>query len=137
MIGETEKMKKAFLILPWLPLNKDKHSRNVRQQEGEPDSLLNLYRNLIKLRKSSQSLQHGSWLPLNNGKDGILAYFRNTGHERVLVILNFTGRQISFTLPEHLYGKVLMSTHRTPEEYSYFQKMQISPYEATVCMVIE
>jgi glycosidase len=106
-------------------------------QEGDPESLLTLYRNLIRLRRSSDALQRGSWLPMNNGKDGVLAYFRNTEKERILVILNFTGRQKAITLPEHLYGSVLMSTHRSPGEYSYFQKMQISPYEATICMAIE
>lgn len=65
----------------------------------------------------------------------------NTGNlsetERFLVILNFMGRQKILSLPEHTYGKVLFSTHRMPEEFSYFQKMQISPFEATVCLVIE
>ena len=122
---------------PWLPLNKDTRFRNVRQQEGEPSSLLNLYRNLIKLRKTSEALQRGSWVPFNNGQNGILAYFRITEKERIFVILNFIGRQNTLSLPEHTYGKVLFSTHRVPEEFSYFQKMQISPFEATVCQVIE
>jgi alpha-glucosidase len=122
---------------PWLPLNKDSRSRNVRRQEGEPASLLNLYRSLIKLRRTSEALQKGSWVPVTNGQEGILAYFRVTETERVLVILNFTARDKTLSLPEHLYGKVLLSTHRSPEEFSYFQKMQIGPFEATICLVIE
>jgi alpha-glucosidase len=122
---------------PWLPLNTDTRRRNVRHQEGEPASLLNHYRNLIKLRRSSESLQKGSWVPVANGQKGILAYFRNTDEERILVILNFTGRHKELSLPEHTYGKVLLSTHRSPEEFSYFQKMQISPFEATICLVSE
>ena len=111
--------------------------RSVRQQEGEPSSLLNLYRNLIKLRKTSEAIQKGSWVPVSNGQDGILAYYRLTEKERILVFLNFMGRQNTLSLPEHAYGKVLFSTHRITEEFSYFQKMQISPFEATVCLVIE
>jgi len=122
---------------PWLPLNKDIRLRNVKQQEGESASLLNHYRNLIKFRKSSVALQRGSWIPVTNGKEGILAYFRNTEEERILVILNFTSRQKSFSLPEHTYGKVLLSTHRNPEEYNYFQNMHIGPFEATICQVSE
>jgi alpha-glucosidase len=122
---------------PWLPVNKDFLTRNVRQQEGEPASLLNHYRNLIRLRKTSEALQKGSWVPVTNGQNGILAYFRNTEEQRILVILNFTGRRKTLTLQEHTYGKVLLSTLRSPGEYSYFQDMQIGPYEATVCLLIE
>ncbi|MFZ4520280.1 MAG: glycoside hydrolase family 13 protein [Bacteroidales bacterium] len=123
--------------LPWLPLNRDTRLRNVRTQEGDPASLLNLYRKLILLRKSSEALQKGTWVPVTNGQDGVLSYFRVTENERILVILNFMSKVKSLTLPEHLYGKVLLSTHRMPEEFSYFQKMQISPFEATICLVIE
>ncbi|MEI7500135.1 MAG: DUF3459 domain-containing protein [Bacteroidota bacterium] len=122
---------------PWLPLNRDTHSRNVRKQEGDGVSLLNHYRNLIKLRKTSQAIQRGSWSPVTNGKQGVMAYFRHTDHERILVILNFSGRNKTLSLPEHTYGKVLLSTHRIPEEFSYFQKMQISPFEATIWLVSE
>ncbi|MCK9422226.1 MAG: alpha-glucosidase [Bacteroidales bacterium] len=123
--------------IPWLPLNRDIRSRSVRQQEGDPASLLNHYRNLIKLRKTSEALQRGSWNPVTNGQQGILTYFRNTDDERILVILNFTGRYKSFSLHEHTYGKILFSTHRNTEEFMYFQNMQIGPYEATVCLVSE
>ncbi len=122
---------------PWLPLNRDFSSRNVKQQEGEPYSLLNHYRNLIKLRRSHEPLHRGSWLPVTNGQRGILAYFRKTGEERMLVILNFTGRQKTFSLPEHSYGKVVLSTHRSPGEFNYFQHMQIGAFEATICLVSE
>jgi alpha-glucosidase len=122
---------------PWLPLNKDTRSRNVKYQEGQPSSLLNHYRNLIKLRRSSDALQKGSWVPVINGQQGILSYFRLTENERILVILNFTGQHKICSLPEHTYGKVLFSTHRTPDEFNYFQKMQIGPYEATICRVSE
>ena len=122
---------------PWLPLNRDIFSRSVRQQEGEPSSLLNHYRSLIKLHKATEALQKGSWVPVTNGQHGILAYYRTTEFERILVILNFTGRHKNLSLPEHTYGKVLLSSHRIPEEFSYFQNMQIGPFEATICQVIE
>ena len=122
---------------PWLPLNRDVQSRNVRKQEGEPGSLLNHYRNLIMLHKSSEALQRGAWIPAVNGQQGILAYYRKTENERILVILNFTGRHKSLSLPEHTYSKILLSTHRNPDEFSYFQNMQIGPFEATICQVVE
>lgn len=70
-------------------------------------------------------------------QQAINAYYRNTENERILVILNFTGRNKSLSLPEHTYGKTPFSTHRNPEEFSYFQYMQIGPFEATICQVVE
>jgi len=119
----------------WLPLNRDTFSRNVREQESKPASLLNHYRCLIKIRRSSEALQKGSWVPLINGQHGILSYFRNMDEERILVILNFTRSQKTVALPEHTYGEVLSSTHRIPEEFNYFQAMVIAPFEATVWKV--
>jgi alpha-glucosidase len=122
---------------PWLPLNHDFRSRNVRNQEAITESLLNIYRNLIRIRKVSEPMQRGRWVPCTNGKDGILAYFRTTREERILVVLNFHGRKKKLSLPEHTYGQVVFSTHRSPEEYNYFHKMSIDPYEATIWQVIE
>jgi len=120
---------------PWLPLHRNFTERNVRNFEGDPASLLNLYRNLIKLRRQSPALQKGSWLCTDNGIDGLLGYIRSWEDEKILVILNFTGRTRKFSLTEHTYGQIILSTHRSPDEYTYFQKMQISPFEATVCRI--
>jgi glycosidase len=122
---------------PWLPLNRDTPKRNIKAQESEPESLLNHYRNLIKLRKTSEALQRGSWLPVTNGQHGVLAYFRITAEERILVILNFTGRNRKLSLSEHTYGKILFSTHKNPGKFSYLQNMQINPYETTICHICE
>jgi alpha-glucosidase len=137
MQWSTEKHSGFTTGIPWLPLNRDAQSRNIRCQEGDPESLLNLYRNLIRLRKSCEAIQNGLWFPVTNGKEGILSYFRTVPGERILVILNFTGSQKSFTMQEHTYGKVMLSTHRSAGEFNYFQNMQINPYEATICEVCE
>jgi alpha-glucosidase len=122
---------------PWLPMNKDYRKRNARRQDGELNSLLSHYRNLIGLRKSSEALQKGSWEPILNGKNGVLAYCRHLNGERLLVILNFTGKNKSLTLSHPNYGKILFSTHHEKEEFNYFQRMRINPFEATIYNVIE
>jgi alpha-glucosidase len=122
---------------PWLPINRDVKTRNVKMQEGESSSILNLYRRLIKLRKEYPSLHLGEWIPVTNGKSGVLAYFRTIDNERMLVVLNFTGKTKSLTLPDHTYGTVLLSVHRSAGEYFYFQKLQVFPFEATVFQVEE
>ncbi len=122
---------------PWLPLNTDIKTRNIRQQESDPSSLLNHYRNLVRLRKTNEALQKGAWIPVTNGREGILSYYRTVENQRILVVLNFTGSSKTLSLPEHTYGCVLLSTHRITDEFSYFQNMQIASFEATIWSVIE
>jgi glycosidase len=118
--------------IPWLPVNEDFQVRNVEVQENDPTSLLNFYRRLIKIRKEHPALQLGRWVPLITGQRGIIAYARIHATERIIIILNFTGRKKLLVLPEHSFGYVVMSTHRKPKEIYYFQDLRIFPYEATV-----
>ena len=46
---------------PWLPLHPGYVQRNVESQSKDPSSLLNLYKELIRLRRSLPTLQHGSF----------------------------------------------------------------------------
>ncbi len=122
---------------PWLPLHRDTRRRNVRKQEADPDSLLSLYRNLIRLRREQIPLQRGSWTPAINGTNGVLAYYRKTDNEWLLVVLNFTSRNKQVSLPEHTAGEVLLSTVRRAGEQCYLQRMRIAPFEASVWLIGE
>jgi len=116
----------------WLPVNEDAVHRNVEQQEKQASSLLHFYRALIHMRKKYPALQSGRWVPLVTGQRGILAYARIQEEERIVVILNFTGRRKKLVLPEHSFGYVILSTHRDQDQLHYFQDLRIFPYEATV-----
>jgi len=90
---------------PWLPLNPDWRTRSVSAQEGDPGSMLHLYRALLGLRRATPALMLGSYEPLD-GPPGVLAYRRRLGDEAVSVFLNLTAGQV--TVPWS--GTVLLST---------------------------
>jgi len=117
---------------PWLPVNGDFMQRNIETLDQDPDSLLNLYRILIKIRKAYPALQQGRWVPLITGCKGILAYARILFEERIVVILNFTSVKKRIVLPEHSFGNVLFSTHRSIEDIYYFQDLLIYPFEVSI-----
>ncbi len=73
---------------PWLPVSPSYARVNAGAELAEPSSLLNLYRGLLRLRRSSEALRLGSYTPVELG-EGIFAYLRQAGAERLLVILNF------------------------------------------------
>ena len=89
----------------WLPLHEDWRTRNVAAQDGDPASMLRLYRALLALRRWSAALTTGS-LTLVEADDEVLAYERRAGDERLLVVLNLGTRTRS--VPGR--GEVLLST---------------------------
>lgn len=74
---------------PWLPLGDDWPSRNVEAQEGDASSMLNLYRQLLRLRRERPALAIGDFGLLEAGED-VLAYERRHEGERLLIALNLS-----------------------------------------------
>jgi alpha-glucosidase len=96
----------------WLPAGENYQQTNVENQLYEPDSLLNLYRGLLKLRKTYPALQSGDYLPLDNTADDCLAYLRKLpGEEAILVAINFSAHPLNLPYPGLRGGDVLLSTY--------------------------
>jgi alpha-amylase len=75
--------------LPWEPLQPDSFTANVSAQHGDPASLLNHHRRLIRLRAATPALgATGDFIPLETGRDGVVAYLRREGGQTVLVVAN-------------------------------------------------
>jgi alpha-glucosidase len=89
----------------WLPLNDDSLTRNVAAQERDPGSMLHLHRALLALRRARPALALGD-LRLIDAAEGVLAYERTLGGERLGVALNFTAEP----KPSPFRGEVLLST---------------------------
>ena len=77
---------------PWEPLTPFAEA-NVTTQSKDPASLLSLYRRLIHLRNQERALRRGTIQKADvSGEDSeeILAFTREDGQERVMVILNLS-----------------------------------------------
>ena len=103
-------------VKTWLPIHPDWKVRNVAAQERDPHSLLQVYRQLIALRRACPALTGGMFLPLTMGTRYLMAYLRQTEDQTVLVALNFSRRRQRLVLGSHLARskwKLLFSTHRS------------------------
>jgi alpha-glucosidase len=96
---------------PWLPLSADFRRVNVETQRADPASILNLYRRLIALRRSSPALTAGAYRPLAAQGD-LLLYRREHPDGRVTVALNLGRDPLSVQL-QHVVPaeRVLLSSH--------------------------
>jgi alpha-glucosidase len=87
---------------PWLRVNADHARRNVAAHSDDPWSVLNVYKRLIALRKSSPALQRGSVRFLLQRPVEGMAYLREAEGQSMLVALNFFGRDLTLRLDERL-----------------------------------
>jgi alpha-glucosidase len=72
---------------PWLPLSADHPAVNVESQSSDAQSMLTLYRKLIALRRTHETLTVGTYAPVATAGD-LLAYVREHEGRRFLIALN-------------------------------------------------
>jgi alpha-glucosidase len=94
---------------PWLPLNADHASRNVRALANEDGSILALYRRLIELRRRSPALRGGVLTDVHTEGD-VLVFQRQEANEPLLIALNIGAAASSLSLAPGSAVTVLLST---------------------------
>lgn len=125
---------------PWLPTDASLVSAVAKQKEAR-DSLLYLYHDLIQMRNHDLALRLGTirWVELDDATD-VLAYIREEGTSRRLVLANFSGKTRTFeALPlQKAMGSesigVIFST--VAGDFSADDSPQIlslQPYQGLVC----
>lgn len=94
---------------PWIRMHQDFKTLNVKAQEQDPTSVLNCYRDLIKLRKDprfAEIMIYGLFIPMQSSDDEVLAYKRKLSAGEITVISNLSLHDTQFDLK----GKILYQT---------------------------
>ena len=77
---------------PWLKVNSNYKDINVQNQENDPDSVVNYYRKLVATRKSPEYKEvftYGVFEPAYEDTEYVMAYYRVSDNQRILVAANF------------------------------------------------
>lgn len=119
---------------PWLPVGA--YGQSVALQQRRPASFLNLYRHLIHLRAACPALGAGGFRLVELPDAGILAFIRETELQRVLVMLNFTGRRAVAGLRAPI-GKWIAGTHLVDGDGEQAKAaVSLRPYEGRIYELI-
>ncbi len=84
-------------VRPWLPVNPDyAQGVNVSDQERDPDSLLNFYKKILKVRQDNPALNLGDYTPVETDCPQCLAFLRKDQEsgQTCLVVLNMSPQKI-------------------------------------------
>lgn len=99
----------------WFHINPNYKEINVESQKKDPDSVLNYYRKLIRLRKENEVLIYGDYKEHLAHSKRLYVYERNLDGKKVLVSLNFSDKSVRMDMPSGLdvsKGKLLIGNYK-------------------------
>ena len=125
----------------WLPVNPDyAHGINVRDQEHNPNSLLNYYRRILQVRKQNPALIAGEYQPVHESATEYFAFLRKSEEQTVLVVLNFSGRaqDLDFSQVKDIDGqnlRILFSSAERQLTTKPPRGLTVSPFEVLIAEI--
>jgi len=121
---------------PWLPVHPNYIERNVQAQSADPESLLNFTRRLIQLRRKTPALYCGSFTPLTEDPKNVLAYLRQSGHQKALIVLNFSNSVQKIRLNEAVIKentwKLTLSSDPLNVPELVTNELMLNPYQVNI-----
>jgi alpha-glucosidase len=114
----------------WLPPCVEWETVNVEAQLADPGSMLNLYRALIALRRQSAALRLGTYAEHPAGDEHLLAFARELGAERKLVVLNLSDEPRTVELEET--GEIVLASGLDRHGERVEGSLELRPAEGVV-----
>ena len=121
----------------WLISPKPDVAINVEDQEKDPNSILNYYRQLTALYRHplyGNTVRFGDMIPAYRDRENIIAFERR-GDKRLLVVSNFQNRQATLELPTPIKTVLLNNTAGLFHEGD--QVLELTPYQTVVLELVE
>jgi oligo-1,6-glucosidase len=114
---------------PWLKVNDNHIAINAESQEKDPNSVLNYFRKMVKLRKDNAVLIHGKYTLLDEKNPQVYAYTRELEGKKMLIVLNFSKEKATPNTGINTKNtKVLINNYTTISS-------ELLPYQAIVYQI--
>jgi alpha-glucosidase len=120
---------------PWNAVGPRYAKYNVAEEMKNPDSILNFYQKLIKLRKANHALLDGKYEPLLGDDPNVLAYARDYKGQKVVVVLNMSATPQTVKLDGvGKSGSTLAASYKAPPS-SQLSAVNVPPFGAWIAEV--
>ncbi|NFN85603.1 alpha-glucosidase [Clostridium sporogenes] len=122
---------------PWLKVNPNYLNINVNKQENDPNSILNFYKKMIKIKKENEALIYGKYDLILENHEQIYAYTRTLDYEKFIVIVNLTNKEAKYSYDkEKLNYKGLTLSNYLVEEHEDITELVLKPFEARLYKIV-
>lgn len=111
---------------PWLAIGQHDPKINWNDEDKDPNSTLNFYRQMIQIRQNASlkdDLINGDFTPITTENNDVIAYQRGT---KAQVYLNLSSHPATIDIPE---GNILLNN------YSDFDFEELKPYQSILIEV--
>ncbi len=131
----NEKENAGFTVgRPWFQVNPDYKVRNVEEQKRREDSVLNFYKQLLRLRKSGEwkeVLTYGDFVPMYEEMDSVFAYVRRDATASILVAANFS-EEVTVLPVDGNIGRLLL-TNTEADRWHTEEAIRLDSCQVIVC----
>lgn len=119
--------------MPWIMVNPDHTTVNAAAQEKDPHSILNYFRQIVRLRKDNLVLVYGKYTLVDKDNPDVYAYTREGYGKKMLILLNFKAHPATVnTGVDPSDARLLLDNY--PDQS---QTDTLRPYEARVYEIDE
>jgi alpha-glucosidase len=121
----------------WLPIPPTSSTYNVESESKDPNSIFNVYKRLLSLRKTDPALREGTQESIDNDDPNVFAFLRRSGDRTVLVALNMSNHPhtVSFHLASGTKLSPLLTTPSQTTETVPLDHVALVPYGTLVALV--
>lgn len=120
---------------PWLKINPNYTEINVKKAMAEEDSIFHYMQKLIRFRKENLVAVYGDFKEYDPENENLYIYERNLDGQKLFVVLNFTDKEVTFTLPEGIDAAGAKQVLSNYGKDVALEGKTMLPYEAAVWMI--
>jgi alpha-glucosidase len=118
---------------PWMKVNPNYKTINVKAQEKDENSILNFYKKMIQLKKKEDVFTYGIYDLLLEKDKQIYAYTRTGEDQSMIVITNLSTKNAVCDLGElEVSSSNLLLNNYDADSHENVSKLTLKPYEARV-----
>ncbi|TRX01320.1 glycoside hydrolase family 13 protein [Flavobacterium gawalongense] len=118
---------------PWIKVNPNYETVNVANQENDPDSVLNYFRKITKLRKLNPVLIYGKYTLLDQDNPDTYCYTRELDDTKVVVMLNFKPKKALVDLGINISKtEILISNYNETITQKSNGEIVLNPFHAVI-----
>ena len=117
--------------IPWKKVNENYTEINVAAQNKDPNSILNHFRKMTKIRRNNPVLVYGDYDIIQKEHPTIYAYTRTLENVKMLVLLNFSDKNSTIAMSEiSNFKNIIINNYK---EFSIEDdKAILMPYQAVI-----
>ncbi|MFS0880349.1 glycoside hydrolase family 13 protein [Metabacillus niabensis] len=119
---------------PWIGINENYKEINVAAQQENNRSVLQFYKNMIRLKKANEVFTYGTYNLILDDHPQIYAYTRTTEDNQVVVFANLSETMATWEehLAFHVHSNDLLLANYEVEDHDSVNVFTLKPYEARV-----